>query len=122
MLLSIFSVLAGYLIFAVSAFWLFRLAGQAPHQQAPLGFMIGSSVCGCLFAGLGGYMAGMWAGRAPLGHGVAVGIVLAIGASVSLANTMGSGAIWSQVAAILLMAPSAMMGGWLRMRQVAGRA
>ena len=114
MVRSIVSVFVGYFVFALSAFALFQVSGQPPHQVAPLGFMVGSIIYGCAFACLGGYVAAWVAKRRPLAHGIAVGIILALGAEVSLLNTLGKGAVWSQVAAILLMAPSAVLGGWLR--------
>ena len=43
---------------------------------------------------------------------VAMAVVLAAGA----AATLGHGAVWSQVAALVLMAPSAVLGGWWRAR------
>jgi hypothetical protein len=46
-----------------------------------------------------------------------VGALLATGAGVSLASTLGRGAVWSQVAALALMAPAAVVGGWLRSRR-----
>jgi hypothetical protein len=72
------------------------------------------------FALLGGYVAAWLARRRPLAHGGAVAIVLALGAAISLLSTIGKGAIWSQVAALALMAPCAILGGWLRLRQLAG--
>lgn len=114
---SILAVLAGYLVFAVSAFLIFSLSKQPPHQAAPLGFMIGTTVAGMLFAGLGGYLAGLLAGRKPLAHAIAMAVILALGASASLAATIGKGAIWTQVGALAFMAPSAIVGGWVRQRQ-----
>ena len=116
---SVFAVVVGYLIFALSAFAFFRVSGQPPHQSVPIPFMAGSIAFGMAFALLAGFVAAYLARRRPLAHGVAVGVVLALGAAISLLNTMGKGAIWSQVAALALMAPCAALGGWLRMRQVA---
>jgi hypothetical protein len=45
---------------------------------------------------------------------MAVATLLAIGAGVSLAATVGHGAIWSQLAALVLMAPAAALGGQAR--------
>jgi len=114
---SIGSVLVGYLIFAVSAFAFFRISGQSPHQDAPPVVMFGSILVGVVSALLGGYVAAWLAGRRPLAHGVAVALVLALGATVSLVSTLGHGAIWSQLTALLLMAPSAALGGWVRARR-----
>jgi O-antigen/teichoic acid export membrane protein len=116
---SALAVLVGYFIFALSAFAFFHLSGQPPHQAAPVPTMVGSIAFGMLFALLGGYVAAWLAGRRPVAHGLAVAAVLALGATISLLSTLSKGAIWSQVAALALMAPCAILGGWLRSRQVA---
>jgi peptidoglycan/LPS O-acetylase OafA/YrhL len=82
--------------------------------------MLGSIAFGMVFALLGGFVAAWLARRRPLAHGVAVAGVLALGAGISLLSTRGKGAVWSQVAALVLMAPCAVLGGWLRLRQVDG--
>lgn len=117
LLRSVAAVAAGYLVFALSAFALFQLTGQAPHGAAPASFMAVSILSGVVFAFVGGWLAAVIAGRRPVAHGIAVAIVLALGAAVSLAMTIGHGAIWSQLAALLLMAPSAALGGWARARR-----
>ena len=81
---------------------------------------MGGIASGMVFALLGGFVAAWLARRQPLAHGIAVGAVLALGAAISLLITMGKGAVWSQVAALALMAPCAVLGGWLRLRQVVG--
>ena len=113
---SVGSVILGYLLFAVSAFLFFQLSGQRPHAEAAPGVMAACIVVGVAAAFAGGYLAAWLAGRKPLLHGVAVAGVLAAGATVSLASTLGHGAIWSQVAALALMAPGAALGGWARAR------
>jgi NhaP-type Na+/H+ and K+/H+ antiporter len=117
---SILAVVVGYFIFALSAFAFFRISGQPPHQAAPMPIMLESIAFGMVFALLGGYVAAWLARRRPLAHGVAVAAVLAIGATISLLSTLGNAAVWSQVAALVLMVPCAVLGGWLRLRQVAG--
>lgn len=87
-----------------------------PHAVASVPFMVVSITSGVAFAIAGGYVAGWLAGRRPLAHGVAVAALLALGVGVSLTSTLGRGAVWSQVAALALMAPSAVLGGWLRAR------
>lgn len=118
---SIGAVVFGYLLFALLAFAFFQISGQAPHQKAPPTIMAGSIAVGVVAAFLGGYAAAWLAGKRPLAHAVAVSLALVLGATVSLASTLGRGAIWSQLAALLLMAPSAVLGGWARATQ-AGRA
>ena len=114
---SVGAVLLGYLVFAVSAFLFFQLTGQPPHAAAPLPVMTASILVGVVAAFAGGYVAALLAGREPFAHGLAVGVVLAAGAIASLAGTIGHGAIWSQVAALALMAPGAAAGGWVRARR-----
>jgi hypothetical protein len=111
---SIVSVIVGYLIFALSAFALFQISGQPPHQAASAPFIFGSIIFGAMSDLLGGYLAAWLAKRRPLAHGFAVAAVLALGAAISLLSTLGKGAIWSQVAALVIMAPCAAIGGWLR--------
>ena len=122
LLRSFVAVVVGYVIFAVSAYAVFRLSGHPAHEAASAPFMVLSIACGVIFALVGGYVAGWLAGRRALAHGVAMALLLATGASVSLASTLGRGAVWSQLAALLLMAPSAVLGGWLRASSVNGRA
>lgn len=117
MLRSMGSVVVGYLLFAVSAFLFFQLSGQPPHAAAPAAIMIASILVGIVAAFAGGFVAAYLAGRKPLAHGLAVAALLAAGAIASLASTIGHGAIWSQVAALALMAPSAALGGWARARR-----
>jgi hypothetical protein len=113
LLRSVLAVLLGYMVFAASAFAVFQLSGQAPHAVASVPFMLVSTTSGMIFALAGGYIAGWLAGRRPLAHGLATAALLAAGAGVSLASTLGHGAVWTQVAALTLMAPSAVLGGWL---------
>ena len=115
---SVAAVLVGYGVFATSAFAVFRLSGHAPHAPASVPFMLLTIASGVAFAAIGGYVAGWLAGRRPLAHAVAMAALLAAGAAASLAATLGPGAVWSQVAALTLMAPSAVLGGWFRARAV----
>ena len=114
---SIVAVVLGYSTFAVLAFAFFRISGQAPHQPAPMLVMLGSIVVGAAGALLGGYLAALIGGRRPLAHGVAVAVLLAAGATVSLMSTIGHGSVWSQIAALALMTPCAIAGGWFREKQ-----
>ncbi len=113
------AVVAGYVIFAASAVLFFQLAGEDPHASGTAVFMTFSVVYGILFASLAGYVAAVIARRADLVAAVLVAVVIALGAVGSLVMTMRSGgAIWTQVTAALILAPSALGGGWLRLRQL----
>jgi hypothetical protein len=111
---SVLGVIVGYAIFAVSAVLLFGVTGRDPHAEQDIGFIAAADAFGVVFALLGGYLAGRIAGRRPILHAGIVGILIVSGASASLLSSLGKGAVWSQVSAILLMAPAAVLGGVLR--------
>ena len=82
--------------------------------------MIGNIAFGMCFALLGGFVAAWLTGVILSATVSPLEQFWTLGAAISLLNTMGKGALWSQVAALALMAPCAVLGGWLRLRQVAG--
>ena len=102
-------VILGYLVFAGSAFLLFRITGHNPHVQASISFEISTIMYGMLFAWLAGYIASFVGGRPDAMAAWIVGAVIAIGAIVSMIMTVVS---WSQLSALLFMAPMAVVGGW----------
>jgi len=111
------AVVAGYLIFAVSAVLLFHLTNVDPHSPAALGFKALTMAYGLTFAYLGGFAAGRIAGRADLLCGIAVALVIALGATISMIARPGAGALWTQAAALLLFAPASLAGDWTRRRR-----
>lgn len=119
MLRSIGSVAAGYLMFGASGFLLFQLSGQDPHEQSPVTFKIAAIVWGAVFALVSGWLTARIAGRRPATHAAVLAGLIALGATVSLIAS--SGAIWSQVGALVAMAPCAWIGGTLAGRSTVGR-
>ena len=117
MLRSIGAVAAGYVVFAGSAALLFQLSGQAPHAAASAAFKVGSIAWGCVFALVAGFVTAHIAGRRPSTHAAIVGALIATGALVSLALRASDGARWSQLAALILMAPCAWIGGVVARRE-----
>jgi hypothetical protein len=115
---SVAAVVLGYLIFAGSAVLLFQISGRAPHAPASPAFMVGSTLFGIVFAAFGGYVAGWVAQRHPARHASVVAGLIVLGAAASLWAQPGRGASWSQLAAILFMAPAAWVGGYSRHRNV----
>lgn len=118
MLRSLIAVIAGYLVFAASAVALFKISGRDPHAPAGLVFMGLTVLYGMFFAAIGGYIAAWLAGRWEFEHSLAVAGLIAAGGAASLLARPGQGALWTQLAAVLVMAPMAMAGGYLRLRQV----
>jgi hypothetical protein len=118
MLRSIGAVAAGYIIFGGSAALLFQLSGHAPHEPASTAFMVASIVWGAVFALVAGWLTARIAVRQPTTHAAVVAGLIALGAIVSLA-ARPSDAIWSQVGALVVMAPCAWAGGALARRTAA---
>ena len=116
MLRSIAAVVAGYFLFAVSAVLLFQLSGREPHADAPLTFKVAAIAWGAVFAMVGGYLAAHVSVRRPKAHGAALAAVIALGAIASMA-ARPSDALWSQIGALLVMAPCAWLGSVLAARQ-----
>ena len=115
---SLVAILAGYLTFATSAAAFFQLSGRDPHAAADPRFVVAATACGAAFALFGGYVAALLARVARVRHALAVGGLIAFGAVISLAAARGTG--WSAWTALLLLAPSAGLGGWLRVRTTRG--
>ncbi len=111
-------VLVGYAVFAASAVVLFRVAGRNPHAQQDLVFMVASIAYGMFFAAVGGYVSAVVGGGKPRTQAIWVGVIIALGATVSLLAGPRAAAAWSRVAALVLMAPSAPVGGMIRGRSM----
>jgi len=114
---SLLAVLVGYLVFGISAVALFQLAHVDPHQVPGVGFMIGSTLYGVFFAIAAGYTAARMGRHKEMLHSGAVAGIIALLALVSILAQPGLPSYWSQITAIVFIAPTALVGGWLRARQ-----
>lgn len=108
------AVLAGYLLFAGLSAALFALSGRDPHQAADATFVAFSMAYGTIAAVLAGYLAGLIGGGNPLAHARTLALAIAAVGIVSMLSRPGAGAVWTQLAAVVIFAPSAILGGWLR--------
>src|SRR5579875_1830114 len=115
MLRAVIGIVTGYVIFAGSAVALFQLTRVNPHAPVRPGFMALTIVYGMVFAALGGGFAGWMARRRDSRSGLILAWVIASGAAISLIASPAPGAHWSQIAAILLMAPAAWLGDRIRL-------
>jgi hypothetical protein len=120
MLRSVIAVIVGYLVFAASAVVLFRISGRDPHAPASLTFMMLSVLYGMFFAAVGGFVAAWLARRWEFEHSLAVAGLIAAGGAASLLASPGR-ALWTELSAVLIMAPMAMVGGYLRRRQTGAK-
>ena len=121
MLRGILAIIVGYLIFAGSAVALFTFSRQYPHGNVSLKFLLLSVLYGVSFALLAGYVTALIGKVDDLRYVLLLAAVIAAGALFSLLARPGAGAIWSQVSALLLMAPAALVGGHLRLQQLRRR-
>ncbi len=104
----------GDVIFAGSAVVLFRIAGIDPHSMASPTFIGFSVLYGIMFAALGGFVAGIIGRRPDVICGILLAAIIALGAITALITRTGPDAIWTQSAALILMAPAALVGDWIR--------
>jgi hypothetical protein len=111
---SVLAVIAGYLVFAVCSFALFRITGHDPYAAPTLRFGVFAVVSGLLFAAMGGFVTATIARRNTVAHGAALGFLMALIAAISLRSLHASGHGWTQIAAIVAMAPAAVLGSALR--------
>src|SRR5438067_2453044 len=77
-------VLSGYVVLGFSAVILFQLTGRDPHAPAPIPFMAAAMGWGGAFGIVAGYVAAKIARRKETMHGLAVGILMAAGATASM--------------------------------------
>ena len=117
MVRSVIAVIAGYFIFALSALLLFRWTGRNPHAPAELWFIIVTIIYGLFFATLAGFVAARLGRGFEMEHALAVASLIAAVGAASLLSEVKTDAMWTQLAAILIIAPCAMLGGYLRQRQ-----
>jgi peptidoglycan/LPS O-acetylase OafA/YrhL len=114
---SFLAILTGYLVFGISPAVLFQLTHADPHQQSGAAFMIGSTIYGVVFAIAAGYTAARIAGKKELVNAGVVAGIIALLALISIFAQPGLPSYWTQAAAVILMAPAAFLGGWLRVHQ-----
>ena len=69
-----------------------------------------------LMDSVSGFVAGKLAHRTDLACGIALALVIALGATASIIARPGAGAFWTQTAALLLFAPASLAGDWVRKR------
>ena len=117
MLRAIIAVIVGWGIFVAATLAIFRLLGHDPHLPASKEVMFVTILWGVGFAFVGGWMAALIGGR--YGRWCARIIAMIIAASSVITGIMiyGRQPLWSNIAALCLMAPAMWLGGEVRARQ-----
>lgn len=106
-------MIAGYLVFSVSAVLLFELTGHEPDASPDLAFGALSIAYGAAFAILSGFITGAIAKRSELRHASVLAGLIALGALLSLVAQLGEASVWTQIASLVVFAPAAALGGYL---------
>jgi hypothetical protein len=108
---SIVAVIAGYLVFGLSAAVLFGVTSVDPHSPASMTFMVASTIYGTIFAALGALVATKIAPSNPHIHAFVVAGLIDLSAIISMLASPGEGAMWSQIATIAFMSTAAILVG-----------
>jgi len=114
LLRSILAIASGHVLLTAAAALLHAISGRDPRRPADASFLILSTGAGVLFALVGGYLAAWLAGRRPFLHAAILAAALAIEAFASIVAWPAGSTIKSPLATILVIAPSAALGGWIR--------
>jgi hypothetical protein len=115
---TILGIVLGDVIFAGGVALLFYLLRVDPHAPVETRLMVFSIVGGIALALAGGFVAGWIARRNDLVCGIILAVIIAGGSIGSMIGRQGEGARWSQLAALLTMAPAALAGDRLRMKRI----
>jgi hypothetical protein len=111
---TISGIIIGYLVFAVSAFLLFRVTHQDPHAPTVMGVEIMAIAYGVFFAFFAGYWGTPIAGRSDR---LVAGIIAAVMATMAIVSMMAKGVSWSPMAALIFMVPAELVGGYVQARK-----
>ena len=118
MVRSVIAVAAGFLVFAGALLVLFSISGHEPHAHASLAFVASGTVYGMFFAALGGFVAARLAKRSKFQHAFAVAFLIAVLGAAAILGRPDRDSLWTHIVAFLVMAPMAMVGGYIRLRQM----
>ena len=111
--LSVLGWLVGYLISCISSILFFIVGHISPAKPASTTIMWITAIYGIVFAVIGAVVGANFCRRFALGIGAAVALTIGAVALWSWYSTPGH-AHWTQLIAILLMAPAAQFGALFR--------
>ena len=114
---NIIAVVVGYAVFVISALLLFKLSGVDPHADPSWTLMLSTVIYGILFSFISGILTQVISKSGRLTVNYVLSAIIAGFAAFSLFKTSGNH--YSQLAAIFLFAPAALLGGvsYLRKRK-----
>lgn len=119
MLRKILSVIAGYMVFAISSVLLFNLTHHHPHQDAPLKFKLITIAYGVFFSIIAGLVVQLIAKQKTLVLNYILAALMFGLAGISMALSAGSH--WTQSFAMFIFAPISILGGYLKIKSSIGK-
>ena len=114
MIRSIISIISGYVTFSIAVLILWLTFGYGPKDIPPDNFLIFSIFCEAFFSVGAGYLVGLIAQRRELLHAGILAAIFAIVGLGSLIFKTHQYPYWVALSIILVNAPCALLGGYIR--------
>jgi hypothetical protein len=114
MIRSIIAIISGYVTFSIAVLILWLAFGYGPKDVPPTNFLLFSIFCEAIFAAGSGYLVALIAQRRELLHaGILAAIFVLVGLGSLLFKTHPY-PYWVALSIILINAPCALLGGYIR--------
>lgn len=107
---AIAGIVVGWVIFAFSAIFLFRITDKDPHTWPGWSYAVGSVLYGMLFATVAGWILAMIAKEKANQAAIILAVLIALSALASITMLRSGGSYWSPIATAILMAPMIVFG------------
>lgn len=106
---KILGIIIGYAIFVGTSLALFKIAGQDPHSDPTINFIIGSIFYGVVSSFFAGLITQLIAKTSDLKINYVLAFIIAGFATFSFFKSEGNH--WTQLLAIFIFAPTSILGG-----------
>ena len=114
MIISIISIISGYVAFSIAVLILWLAFGYGPKDVPPDSFLIFSIFCEAFFAVGSGYLVALIARRRELLHAAILAAIFAIVGLASLLFKTHQYPYWVALSIIFINAPCTLLGGYIR--------
>jgi hypothetical protein len=122
MVLTLLSLVVGYLILSISTALLYGTwLSSGTEQVLTPAFLAFAAVCSLGFATLSGYLTALIAQRAPITHAIALALLLAVIWGISTFTGKPSGPLNLSILHLAMVTIGTLTGGWWRLRQMKAR-
>ena len=118
MILTILSLVIGYLTLSISVALLYTAWFSGAGHEVTSQFLTFASVCSLGFATLSGWLTGLVAQRAPIFHAGLLSILLTVVWGISTLTGESSEPLSVAILNLTIGTAGVMIGGWWRFRQM----